>query len=72
MFYRSKTRKDFVIILFVLLCSISLLVTYELILWYEAQLNALKASSLANAFQQNLHRKLPRNQPVFTDQFWMM
>ena len=52
MFYRSKTRKDFVIILFVLLCSISLLVTYELILWYEAQVNALRASRLANAFQQ--------------------
>ena len=55
------------------------LVKYDFILRYEAWVKAIRASSIIEnvpqisakpiAFQQNLLRKLPRNQPFFTNHF---
>ena len=62
-----------------LLCSISLLVKYDFILWYEAWVNAIRTSSCIEnfpqirakpiAFQRNLLGKLSRNLPFFTNHF---
>ena len=62
-----------------LLCSISLLVKYDFILWCEAWVNAIRTSSCIEnfpqisakpiAFQRNLLGKLPRNRPLFTNRF---
>ena len=62
-----------------LLCSISLLVKYDFILRYEAQVIAMRMSSFIEnfpqiskepiAFQQNLLGKLSRNRPFCTNRF---
>ena len=63
-----------------LLSSISLLVKYAFILWYEAWVSAIKASSFIEnfpqistkpiAFQRNLLGELPRNWPFFPNRFF--